>query len=246
MPLKGIISPYDDKCYPFEDCLGKLPYSEPFVRAHIDGIYPVIEGEYHVTESLDPPAIIKFKRENDYYVHLWQLTDMVFGTAWHERTEKWIPKSERQSFRYDLGIATLVGTPDLVRDNIITDFKTLKLYSYIKMCESWSNTTYREQLNLYRACGYPDAKELWLEIIIKNPAWDWKADDWKDGIGPIARKQVPLLNPEKVITQAKNNIEASLRINPPDCTDTWNGIRCRRYCVVRTCKNYRGARYELP
>ena len=113
------------------------------------------------------------------------------------------------------------------------------------MCESWSNTTYREQLNLYRACGYPDAKELWLEIIIKNPAWDWKADDWKDGIGPIARKQVPLLDPEKVIALAKKNIENSMG-EPPDCTDTWNGIRCRRYCPNYLCPKYTGTKYDLP
>ena len=149
MPLKGILTDVDNIPVPFDECVDRLPFSEPFVRAHIDGIYPVEEGIYHVTESLDPPAIIKFKRENDYFVHLWQLTDMVFGTAWHERTEKYYPKEERQSFKFDLGIATLTGTPDLVRDGVITDYKTLKLYSYKKMCESWDNTTYREQLNLY-------------------------------------------------------------------------------------------------
>ena len=240
MPLKGIISPYDDKCYPFEDCLGKLPYSEPFVRAHIDGIYPIIEGEYHVTESLDPPKIIKFRRENDYYYHLQQLTDMVLGTAWHERTEKWIPGSERKTFRYDLGIATLTGTPDLVRDGVITDYKTMKQYTYTKMCEAWENVTYREQLNLYRACAYPDHK-MYLEIIIKNPAWG--------GTGPIVRMEVPFVEDEVVIFLAKRNIEDSMRENPRDCTvkDMWKGqARCRRYCPNYLCDKYKGTRYELP
>jgi len=249
MPLVGLISPYDNKPYTFSDCLDKVPFSEPFVRAHIDGVYPVIEGEYHVTESLDPPAIIKFKRENDYFYTLDQFTDMSLGTAWHERTEKWIPKEERASFRYDMGICTLVGTPDLVRDGAITDYKTMKRYSYVRMCESWDNTTYREQLNLYKACGFPDTKELWLEIIVKNPILGYGRDKYKDNIGPVMRVQVPILDPQKVIDLSRKNIEESMKDNPRPCTlgkdkENWGGIRCKRFCPNRDCWNYGGLEYD--
>ena len=119
-----------------------------------------------------------------------------------------------------------------VENRALVDYKTVKGYFVKKLRkDGWSSTAYDDQLNLYRAIGYPEAKTLWLEVVVK----DWSPSmQKKDDIHAFERIRVPIYDPNVVLKKAVKKIEDSMESHVRDCTEeeTWGMVRCERYCEV--------------
>jgi len=262
--LQGCLCVLDDKPKRVSTCLScTLDACDiPSMRARLAGIYPVIEGEYHVTEAIGPPLITKFRRENPYYVSPDSLIPMFMGTAVHEKIEnenlwyhkesgpKYLGDGHHEVFRqYKLGEHMLVGTMDYVDFNrkLILDYKTCgawKCRSLIDKAANGEEDEYFHQLNVYRAAFYPEAETLRLHVFLKD--FSANAQRMYKLKSQEYRIDVPIYDAEKELEMVRANIEESLKDEPRNCTpeETWGSLRCRKFCNNYNCFHYEGPRYN--
>jgi len=258
--LQGMICGLDSKPRKFSTCLEckHRVCRDYFVRAFAENVFPVNEGEYHVTEGVGPPAITKFRRENPYYLPQEALVDMALGTAFHQWVElaNTTPRDEpvgRTSHEvhrtYQLGPYKLVGTMD------ICDFEAKEIVD-IKVCGAYrtkqllSKATkgeedeYFHQVNVYRAAFMPDARKLGLDVFLKDfSGFAQRTYKLKDRIYPI---NVQIYDAGQELEMVFDNIEQSLLDEPRNCTpeETWNGMRCKKFCLNYLCMCYQGPSYN--
>ncbi len=179
----GFICPLDHKPKHFDTCLSCTHdvCDVPILRAMCANRYPVIENEYHVTELVGPPKIMKFRRENAYYTDPDAGVFMFIGSAVHEkihRDNEWHYRSDTYrrheiGFRHDLDPYTIVGTMDY-RDHdrkLILDYKTCGAFKTRQLLDKAKNGSivhdeYGLQLNGYRQWGFPEAETLRLHCIV--------------------------------------------------------------------------------
>ena len=258
--LKGFLCPLSDEPVKFEvcfrECQGKCGYSLPLLVS-LSEEYAVYENVYHVTETLNPPRIIQWKRSHPYFSAPEDLVWMMFGrgfhsaieTSWNKKRDKIITVDDRlgaehwveEGFTADVGGYEITGRVDLWEPGTKTllDYKTTGSYFIKKLrSDGWKSTTYDNQLNIYRALGFPDAEHLKLECLVKD--WSRWMKFNKDGtikngaISIIERIDVPIYDAEEVKEGVKKSIEESLEVPTRDCTtvERWGGNRCAHYCEV--------------
>jgi hypothetical protein len=219
--------------------------------------FPVYEGEYHVTELVGPPLLMKFKRENPYYMEPDNAIFMFIGTAVHEKIDREngsltdFTKLHEYKIRYSLGPYTIVGTMDYVdfTNEIIQDYKCCGAWKADDLRKRALNGTLNEdeyglQLNGYRAWGFPEATQLRLHCIIRDYNNQNKARYKLES--QQMRINVPILDNGYMDELARTNIEESLKDKPRNCTkgETWSGLRCKKFCSNYRCFNYEGPQYN--
>ena len=257
--LQGFLCPLSDEPVKFEvcfkECQGKCGYSLPLLVS-LSEEYAVYENVYHVTETLNPPRIIQWKRSHPYFSKIEDLVWMMFGRGFHSALERAADILDGQlqevSFESKVGEYIITGTVDLwvPGTKTLLDYKTVGSFFIKKLRkDGWRSTTYDNQLNIYRALGFPDAEHLKLECLVKDwSRWmKWNKDGTiKTGaISIIERIDVPIYDKDEVISGVKKSIEESLETPTRDCTlqERWGGNRCAHYCEVSRaaeCPQYEG------
>ena len=259
--LVGFVCPADGSNKPFEHCISSCPkrcMSFPLLMALANGSREVQPGVYHVTEILNPPQVVYYSRNFPYYSHPFSLIWAVFGSAFHaliESQHEFIRTLESEdydvekNFKADLGFATLSGTADLYdrKSKTLWDFKTIKSYAVKMMLQGdFSGNKYKDQMNIYRAYGFPEAEHLKIEAVVKD--WSAAVQD-KDRILPVEDIDVPidLVSNTVAMTVARTqeHVTAQETGAPRLCTDEERWIntnprskncgvalRCRDYCPV--------------
>jgi len=255
MGLKGFICPQLKAAVPFHRCFNeckKTCHPLPTLLA-LANTRPTEKGVYHVTEIINPYKVTCLQRYHDYYRSPESLIYVTFGRAFHSIIEETMPKVEAlglekeflfehtNSFKVKIdtkyGSAFLSGTPDLIIPSAfqIWDYKTGKyFYEVQKLLEGrFEESKHPTQLNIYRAYAFPEAKELYLEMMIKDYSGRVRAL----GVKPIEIIQIPIIPVDRIEAYVHERIENLLMYEKypekvPDCTpeETWNGIRCNDYC----------------
>ena len=219
---------------------------------------------FHVTELLNPPKIIILKRINTYAKAPESLAHTLFGRALHLvivearpvikelGLEKEYTFEDENHFEVKIktkyGTASISGTPDLIvhSKKQIWDYKSAKIYEIRDLLEgNWEKCKHKDQLNIYKVFGFPEAKELYLEMYIK----DYKQSMKKEGILPIMVFRVPIMDEDYVKEIVKTKVEYLLSLEKNfqkvrDCRkdETWNGRRCKDYCDInQSCLQYLAA-----
>jgi len=255
--LQGLLCPIDNKPKRFETCLNCQHdvCDIPSLRARVSGVFPVIENEYHVTEAIGPPMIMKFRRENPYYVRPGSLIAMFIGTSVHEKIENENPSVIKHGYvsthefagRWNLGDYDLVGTMDYVNFDrkLIQDYKCLGAWKTRQLLNNIKDDEYCHQLNVYRAAFYPEAEILRLHIFLKE--FSMYAQKKYNLTDEEYRIDVPILDAEDELDMVWANIEESRKEEPRSCTpeETWGGIRCRKFCPNYNCMCYEGPEYNI-
>jgi hypothetical protein len=241
--------------------------SIPFLTHLIDSQREVEEGVYHVTEILNPPQVVYLSRNMNNFADPYSMVWAMLGTGVHGILagvgEKLGDRYEiEKNFIVDFGYAKLSGTTDLwdKDEKVLWDYKTIKSYAVKKLLAGdWSGSKYADQLNIYAAYGYPEAKRLVIEAVVK----DWSPSiQLKDGIRPIEDINVPM-HPQgctEMMVQAllQEHVRVQKEGGPRPCTDeeiwiTTNPrspncgipLRCRDYCPASSvCLQYQ-RRLEL-
>lgn len=259
---QGWLCPLDSKPRKFSTCNNcTLDICDvPELRADSANRYPIIKDEYHTTEVIGPPKIIKFRRENSYYLKPDDPMFMTIGTAYHKNIEDAnrgtigldIDGSEvhEVKFRYNLGEYTIVGTMDVRRKSqrLIQDYKLLGAWKTRQLLDKAKKGTiiyneYGLQLNGYRQWGFPSAETLRLRCTVR----DWNTPNSKRYKLPDKRMWINVpISDVNMDNLARTNIEESLSKYPRECTDeeTWGGMRCSRFCPNYTCLHYGGPEYD--
>ena len=261
---QGYLCPLDSKPKLFETCFNcKHDVCDIPVLRSMGKPFPVYEDEYHVTELVGPPLIMKFKRENPYYMEPDNALFMMIGTAVHEKIDREngsltdFTKLHEYKIRYGLDPYTIVGTMDYVdfTSGLIQDYKCLGAWKTDDLRKKALNGTLNEdeyglQLNGYRAWGFPEATQLRLHCIIRDyngrTAGTYKLESQQ------MRINVPIVDNGYMDDLARTNIEESLKDVPRMCTPeqrwvnrkTGKFVRCASFCPVRTCPNYGGPQYN--
>jgi hypothetical protein len=136
----------------------------------------------------------------------------LFGTALHAIIEQANPENalteERLSHEFP-GLGKITGIPDLFQDGIISDWKTVSVWSYIYFDDD-KRAEYASQLNtyafLYRALGF-EVKGLEIVMLMR----DWQASKAKfDPDYPqsqVAKIKIPLWSQEKAETYIKAKLD---------------------------------------
>ncbi len=240
----------------------KTCMSRPLLRAIIGQNRESKPDIWHVTEILDPPQPVYLRRNRDYYASPYSFVWAIFGSAVHNILERHGDNSTdemptnyvvEKKFEVPILDVTLTGRIDLYDsgEKIIWDYKTIKEYSVKLMKQGVWDNKYKDQLNIYRAYGFPEADKLMLECIIK----DWGvASEFK----PVEDIEVPIIEVEKVKIMAEQLLQEHLDAQIGayrNCTDAerWINnnpksrnykipIRCRDFCPVSTiCEQYNAA-----
>lgn len=205
-------------------------------------------GKYHITELTNATLRISYlRRKYDYYVQLERLVDMALGTAFHllissnrAGLDSLFSFEEENHFEESFGDFSITGTPDLYdkKRKILYDHKIVKQSKAEHLLKSIEDSDYTFQLNAYRIFKFPEAKELRLNLIIK----DFSPRKTKLP-SAVFTLNVPLL-PEplvrSIIIGRAEALHSFLKNNiaPAMCSkeETWNGLRCNYYCdVVALC-----------
>ena len=216
-------------------------HPEPALSAILEGSRTPVRGVYSVTELPNSYKSVYLSRNNPFYVKPYNLLPAAIGTAWHEKVAK--HKNPRylveQYFEVEINGLTLRGQPDLydTKLRILWDFKNIGYYPTRLMIDGqWDEVTYRYQMNAYHHFKFPEAKELWLDIAVR----DWvKNIAAKYGIPRWLKIQVPFVPFEEILAYVTERITRHAEIqesgNPPDCTpdEMWmnNKGRLPNYCL---------------
>ena len=268
--LLGLICPRNKENVPFEHCITKCKdrcHPLPLIMA-LRNTRKTEENVYHVTEILNPPQVVYLQRNNEYYATFESLIWMTLGTAWHKIPEgqsgeikllglSWAHRIE-EGFEVKIGDNYLTGKADYYDAETATlwDYKTMKSYPIEKLKKNnWSDSTYKDQLNIYRVYGFPQAQNLKLEAIVKD--WSTRIQKSKN-IYPVETITVPIMPDEEVRSMTERLIkEHSDNQKDPSkvrlCKvpeETWYNknprganykvhLRCRDYCPVsKICPQY--------
>ena len=266
--LVGFICPLNgDKVKLDEHCMKCQVECEPLplLAAMLEGVRDVVMGVYSATELVKPRQCVYFERNFPYYTapesNLWS----VYGTALHTVIESGLDKNNTSLFkdrfiyekRFDVqvGNATLRGTPDLydTQTKTLWDWKTVKYYYTGKYLleHKWEESTYREQLNIYRTFFFPEAEHLKLKLLVRDHNYRLR----KDCPSPSPTVEVPIMDVGEVKDFVYRRVEESLQDqqtgSPPPCTEKemWvrNGraYRCEDYCggkaYCQQCKTFKEA-----
>jgi hypothetical protein len=259
--LAGFVCPKSGKNMDFDYCFKKCNsrcHPLPTLLVLAERSRQPKKKIYHVTEICDPPKVIYLKRHNSYYRPPESLSYTMFGSAFHSIIEETMSRIKELGFENDYifeeknhfevhiktkhGKAILSGTPDLYIPKLeqLWDFKTAKYYYEVQdlLAGKWNESKHILQLNIYRVYKYPEAKELYLEMHIK----DYQRRLAKEGVLPIMIIEVPILDDGYIKEYVKQAIECQLQlekqkepiqIRPCTKEETWNGIRCKDYCEGR-------------
>jgi len=234
----------------------------PLLAAMMDSVRAVEKDVYSATELLNPRQCIYLERNHPYYSspnsNLWA----VYGTALHSVIEKGLDKYNKslfnnryvyeKQFRVKINGATLRGTPDLYdkQTKTLWDWKTVKYYYTGKYLidHKWEESTYREQLNIYRTFFFPEAEHLKLKLLVRDHNYRLK----RECPSASVTINVPIMDDDEVREFVSRRLEESIADqifgNPPPCEekDLWNGARCKDYCGGRNfCKQYKEVINEL-
>ncbi len=221
------------------------PY--PALVAILEGARTPVLGSYSVTELPKPYKSVYLSRNFDYYVKPENLLPTTLGTSWHEKVEKY--GNERflmeKSFKTKIDGLTFTGRCDIIdtKLKILWDLKTSAFYPIGLMLDgNWTESTFPYQVNTYRHFIYPDAKEMWLDVSIR----DWKK--WiakKYGISRWIKIQIPFIPMEDTTAYVTERIIKHAEIQEscagvlgklPDCTkeEMWmkedGPVFCKDYC----------------
>ena len=264
--MQGFTCPRNGRgAVPVSHCLlhcGDRCMSIPFLTYIVENDRETIDDVYHVTEILNPPQVVYLSRNlGAKFPNPHSLVWAMLGTGVHgilaEVAGKLGDRYEvEKNFIVDFGYAKLSGTTDLwdKDEKVLWDYKTIKSYAVKKLkAGDFSGSKYADQMNIYAAYGYPDAKRLVIEAVVK----DWSPTiQAKDGISPIEDIEVPMYprgETEMLVqTLLQEHVGVQKSENPRPCTDeeVWVGksprspnfgirLRCRDYCAVNgVCKQY--------
>ena len=232
----------------------------PLLAAMLEGVRGVVKGVYSATEIVKPRQCVYLERNFPYYTtpesNLWS----VYGTALHKVIETGLDENNDFLFknryiyekRFDVKVngATLRGTPDLydTQTKTLWDWKTVKYYYTGKFLleHNWDESTYREQLNIYRTFFFPKAEHLKLKLLVRDHNYRMK----KECPSPSVTITVPIMGESEVREFVSRRLEESLEdqetCSPPPCSEkeTWfkNGryYRCEDYCGGKAyCQQYK-------
>lgn len=237
-----------DKCY---TC--PVPcHSVPELAAILEGTRKVVRGSYSTTELPKSYKSVYLSRNYPFYVKPENLIPSTLGTSWHEKVEKHANSRFllEQPFETIINGVTFTGRCDIIdtRLKLLWDLKNIAFYPVEKMLDGdWEDSTYRYQVNTYRHFIYPDAKEMWLSIAIR----DWRK--WmlkKHGVTRWPKIQVPFVSLEDTMAYVTERITTHAEIqktgNPPDCTpdEMWmkkdGPTFCLDYCGgAQNCDQFR-------
>lgn len=269
--LIGFKCPSDGTQRSFSYCISQCPrrcMSFPILLALSNSTRETDPAVYHVTEILNPPQVVYLTRNNEFYSDPFSLIWGTFGSAFHTMIERALTERSEsgepclyiteKNFKADLGIAFLSGTADLydVSTDTLWDFKTIKTYAVKQLLAgNFEGNKYKDQLNIYRAFAFPEAKHLFIEAIIK----DWsQAVMNNDGIRPVEDIEIPIEPMADVIQKVgalvSEHVETQKSGKPRPCTkeERWISmnprskncgvpLRCRDYCGVSDlCPQYKG------
>jgi hypothetical protein len=235
--------------------------SMPFLTHIIEQDRRVVDNVYHVTEILNPPQVVYLSRTCSTYPNPHSMVWAMLGTGVHgilsEVGSRIGDRYEvEKNFIVDFGYAKLSGTTDLwdKDDKVLWDYKTVKSYAVKKLkAGDFSGSKYADQMNIYAAYGYPDAKKLIIEAVVK----DWSPTvQAKEGINPIEDIIIPM-HPQGctellVQTLLQEHVDTQKTGKPRPCKDEelWISnsprspncgipLRCRDYCAVNgVCPQY--------
>ena len=270
--LIGFKCPADGSEKPFEYCIATCPkrcMSFPLLMALANGSRDVDPAEYHVTEILNPPQVVYYSRNFTYFSHPFSLIWAVFGSAFHaliESQHEFIHALESEdfvvekNFKADLGFAVLSGTADLYdkKTKTLWDYKTIKSYAVKLLLQGdFSGNKYKDQMNIYRAYGFPEAEHLMIEAVVKD--WSAAVQD-KDRIRPVEDIAIPIeplaYTIQHAVALTQEHVNAQVSGKPRECTEDERWInknpkskncgvplRCRDYCPVSEfCPQFHGGR----
>ena len=217
-------------------------HPEPALRAILEGARTPKRGSYSVTELPKSYKCVYLERNNDYFVKPENLIPSTLGTSWHEKVEKHANSRYlvEQPFETTINGLTFTGRCDIIDTvlKIMWDLKNIAWYPVeIILKNDWDDSTYKYQLNAYRHFIYPEAKEMWLDIAIR----DWKK--WileKYGCTRWVKIQVPFVSLEDTMAYVTERITRHAEIQetgkPPDCTKSEMWMKkdgptfCLDYC----------------
>jgi len=233
----------------------------PLLSAMMDSVRAVEKDVYSTTELLKPRQCLYLERNHPYYTSpdssLWS----VYGTALHSVIEKGLDKYNEplfknryvyeKQFRVKVNGATLRGTPDLydTQTKTLWDWKTVKYYFTGKylIAHKWEESTYMEQLNIYRTFFFPEATRLKLKLLVRDHNYRLK----KECPTASVTVNVPIMDDMDVKwivgQRLAESMDDQLTGHPPPCEekDLWNGARCRDYCGGKNfCNQYKEAQDE--
>lgn len=263
--LTGFICPLDQRKVEFGFCQFECPARcmELPILLSLMGSRDVVPGVYSVTEILKPPRIVNYNRQVAHYASPYDLMFMQIGTAFHSIVEGQKHSCPNHLFENQLYFEapvqigdrtiTLRGTPDQYDANTdtLTDYKTAGYYSVKLLMEGkWDDSTYKDQVNLYRRFAFPKCKKMQLVMLIKDYSRRLK----HDGIPPLVTIAVPWTPNDEIDRDIKVRMYDILEgetdwTKSRDCTDDemWKNkksgerIRCEDYCLVRDdCPQWRG------
>jgi hypothetical protein len=264
--LVGFICPKDGAKRDFEFCFKTCDdHCEPLplLLALADERVKV-PGQYSTTEILNPPQAVYLQRHNTYYAAPEGLLWATFGTAWHGVMERGAERLEgigmkdrfvvEKPFSHEIvtpyGKAIFTGKPDAYDSwlEILWDYKTVKAY-FVKnlRAKGWGQTTYGQQINIYRVYGFPEAKQMRLKCLVKDHS---AMVERKDGVQASVTIQVPA-TPDPLVrdlVKAKlgillHNEDDPASVRPCSAHETWAGRRCADYCnASEHCPQFRGAK----
>lgn len=255
--LSGFKCPLDGRNVEFRFCQCDCPCrcTELPILLSLMGSRDVVPGVYSVTEILKPPRIVNYNRQVQHYASPFDLMFMQFGTAFHEIVagqQDLCPGHtfERQLYfeaPIDLGdrTITLRGTPDQWDENnkTLTDYKTSGYYAVKMLLDGdWSDSTYKDQVNIYRRYRFPECKQQQLVMLIKDYSRRLK----HEGIPPLVTIPVPFIPNDELDREVKIRLFDILAgesnwMDSRDCTDkerwkhkkTGEMIRCQDYCLLK-------------
>ena len=222
-----------------------MPY--PVLKALISE-KEFLPDTFHVTELTNYPIRMAYlRRKYNYYVSIESLINLAIGTAFHEliaskknQCPSYFSFEESNHFEIQIRNKKVSGTPDLYnsKNKILYDYKVVRVSEAERLLTNIKDSLYIYQLNAYRVYKFPDAKQLILNLIIKD--FTLSTPFITKVNFPIIPVSVPLLNPKiiKNFIESKVDQLSFLLDNPkaecPLCTieERWNGKRCSFYCDV--------------
>jgi hypothetical protein len=211
----------------------KLPES---VMNALNTNYKPKEGRISVTDLVNPPLIrhLRLKHwdniQEDASDKLW----MLLGTSLHYVLEQHSPEDafEEEKLTHDIVGITISGKSDLYHNEVVTDWKTTSVYSFLLGIKP----EWEAQLNVYawlwEKNGFP-VKELWIYAILRD--WSKTKSQRERDYPPIPFTQIriPLWDIGTTERYILNRIKLHQQEPPPECTPEEKWARPTKYALMK-------------
>ncbi len=230
----------------------KLGLPKRFVNAVINDPYSKGDADFSITELLKPPRVrVLFDRHDEEIVQ--DVSDFVarlLGKGVHEMLEKSGGEGlAEKRYTIQLGDYTVSGGVDLdllLEEGKLYDWKTTKVYKIIKRdFFEWA-----AQMNGYAMLLKSVGKEVGgLTVVPFITDWLYRDSLTKKDYPKTQTMMIDLPLWDDATTREffleRIALHRSAERALPECTreETWNGVRCDRWCAANVfCTQYQGVK----